>query len=241
MTERRQREQRLDVLNRTLRHDLRNEATVIVGHAELGLYDNPHAEWLSAIIEHVEGLVDMGEKVRQLEQALDDDPAASHPVDVAAVVRDCVASLEADRPVVDVETALPDSVYVSALERIDWAIENALENAVDHNDNPVPHVRVTVSKSGNDGNVTVTIADDGPGIDEAERAVLQSGFETQLEHVSGLGLWGIHWIVTESGGTVEISDNEPRGTVVTLHLPAADPPPADPDAATEGQRSLTDD
>ena len=46
--------------------------------------------------------------------------------------------------------------------------------------------------------------------------------ETALEHASGLGLWLVHWIVTESGGDIEIATREPTGTVVRMWLPRAD-------------------
>ena len=54
-------------------------------------------------------------------------------------------------------------------------------------------------------------------------AVLQRGRETSLEHASGLGLWLVHWIVTESGGSVSFEEREPRGSVVELTLPRAEP------------------
>ncbi|MGM0399219.1 MAG: ATP-binding protein, partial [Halobacteriota archaeon] len=63
------------------------------------------------------------------------------------------------------------------------------------------------------------VEDDGPGIPDHEKAVLREGEETPLAHGSGLGLWLVYWIVTMNGGRLEISDNEPRGTVVEIDLP----------------------
>jgi len=42
-----------------------------------------------------------------------------------------------------------------------------------------------------------------------------------LYHGSGLGLWLINWIVKRSGGTLEFSENQPRGNVVTIELTRA--------------------
>ncbi|MFD1585791.1 histidine kinase N-terminal 7TM domain-containing protein [Halorientalis brevis] len=240
VTDRRQREQRLDVLNRALRHDLRNEANVILGYAELGMQNHPDAEWVQAIQHHVSGMVDLSAKVRQIEQALDGENVESRPIDVAAAVREVVAEIEAERPDLSIDTALPDSAHASAIELVDSAISNALENAIEHNDNPDPLVEVSVSVWLTDaGDVAIEITDNGPGIHEDEREVLLRGRETQLDHVSGLGLWIINWIVTESGGTIAIDENEPRGSVVTLHLPAAENPPeseaAVADPASTGQ------
>ncbi|MFB6142377.1 MAG: histidine kinase N-terminal 7TM domain-containing protein [Halorientalis sp.] len=226
VTERRQREQRLNVLNRTLRHDLRNEANVILGYAQLGKREHPDAEWVDAIREHVQGMVDLSTKVRQLEQALDGQDVQSTVVDVSATVQSVVDSVSADHPEADIETDLAEGVYASAIELIDAALEDALENAVEHNDNPDAEVEVSVrvrETAGDD--VVVEIADNGPGIPQHERAVLLRGRETQLDHISGLGLWFINWIVTESGGTVAFDENEPSGSVVTIRLPRAEGPP----------------
>ncbi|WP_136717269.1 sensor histidine kinase [Halorientalis salina] len=234
VTERRQREQRLDVLNRALRHDLRNEANVILGYAELGMQNHPDAEWVQAIQKHVSGMVDLSAKVREIEQALDGENVDPCPVDVAAAVREVVADIEDERPDLSIETDLPESMYVSAIELVDSAIRNALENAIEHNDNPDPLIEVSVSVRRTDGgDVAIVIVDNGPGIHEDEREVLLRGRETQLDHVSGLGLWIINWIVTESGGTIAIDENEPRGSVVTIRLPEAEPPTDD--AGVEGE------
>jgi PAS domain S-box-containing protein len=227
VTERRQREQRLDVLNRTLRHDLRNEANVVLGYAELGQQKHPDAEWLAAIRDHVSGMVDLSEKVRQIEQALDDDHVDTTTVDAVTVVESVVTTVAADRPDLDIGTDLPASAPVRAVELLDAAVRNAVENAVEHNDNPDPLMEVAVSVTREGDTVSITVTDNGPGIHADEQAVLLRGRETQLDHVSGLGLWMINWIVTKSGGEIEIGENDPRGSVVTIRLPAADGGDAD--------------
>ncbi|WP_459987600.1 ATP-binding protein, partial [Natrinema sp. JCM 9743] len=71
--------------------------------------------------------------------------------------------------------------------------------------------------------LTLTVADDGPGIPPEERELLEGDREiTQLRHASGLGLWLVNWVVTQAGGRLTFHDNEPRGTVVTLAIPRAD-------------------
>jgi len=239
VTNRRQREQRLDVLNRALRHDLRNEANVILGYAELGMQNHPDAEWVQAIQEHVSGMVDLSAKVRQIEQALDGENVDPCPIDVAAAVRSVVDDIEAERPDLTIETDIPDSMYVSAIELVDSAIRNALENAIEHNDNPDPLIEVSVSvHQTENGAVAIEITDNGPGIHEDEREVLLRGRETQLEHISGLGLWMINWIVTESGGSIGFDENDPRGSIVTIRLPNVDHPVGQ--EAAEGETESAD-
>ena len=230
VTEQRQREQRLNVLNRALRHDLRNEANVVLGYAELGKQNNPEAEWVDAIESHISGLIDLSEKARQLEQALDSDHVDTRRLDAVDVIETVVAEYEADRPDVSIETDLPETAHVSAIEFFADAVGNAVENAIEHNDNPEPLIEVAVSAWVEEDEVAIEVVDNGPGIHEEERAVLLRGRETQLQHISGLGLWIINWIVTESGGTVQFQENDPRGSIVTIRLPVAEGDPDDQEA-----------
>lgn len=53
---------------------------------------------------------------------------------------------------------------------IDSALRSVLENAVEHNDQPVPRVEVTITTATDErGDVTVKIADNGPGLPTENR------------------------------------------------------------------------
>jgi len=81
---------------------------------------------------------------------------------------------------------------------------------------------VTVGVEPGPETVTVRVADDGPKIPEEESGVLTGGESLgPLYHGSGLGLWLINWIVKRSDGTLEFSENQPRGNVVTIELTRA--------------------
>jgi signal transduction histidine kinase len=103
------------------------------------------------------------------------------------------------------------------------ALDNLLENAVEHNPSAEPFVRVSVERVTVAGApyVEVTVADNGPQIGEEDLAVLL-GTESSLDAASGLGLWLVNWIVTDSGGELTYEPNEPRGNVVTVRLRAPD-------------------
>ena len=107
-----------------------------------------------------------------------------------------------------------------AHESFELAIQELVENAIVHADGD-PSVSVSVTDRPEEDVVEVTVADQGPGLPEMERSVLLRGAETPLEHMEGLGLWFANWAVTASGGSVAVTDNEPRGTVVTITLPRA--------------------
>lgn len=96
-------------------------------------------------------------------------------------------------------------------------------NAVSHTDRESPAVELRVGPT--EDAVVIEVADDGPGIGDLEREALERGHETPLDHARGLGLWFVRWTVTNAGGDIAIEANEPRGSVVRLSLPRAEPPP----------------
>jgi PAS domain S-box-containing protein len=222
ITDQKTRERRRRVLNRVLRHNMRNEMNVISGYAEL-IDADADAELIEAaaraITETASDVADLSNKIREIERTLDRDDENRYPVDLIALVDRAVEPhVDAD---VDLVTDLPDRLTVKADDGLERAFEHLLDNAVEHNDRAVPSVRVDGRRVGDW--VEVEIRDDGPGIPETERAVLTGDREiTQLDHGSGLGLWLANWIVTALGGEVQFDDNDPRGSVVTVRLRAAD-------------------
>jgi two-component system nitrogen regulation sensor histidine kinase NtrY len=67
--------------------------------------------------------------------------------------------------------------------------------------------------------VTITVADDGPGIPEGERDQLFLPYYSTKKRGSGLGLAIVRRIVAEHGGSIDVAANTPRGTRFTIELP----------------------
>ena len=215
----------LTVLNRVLRHDVRNDAHLIVGYADIIATD--HADPDSPVAEHVEKVrrraadaVARSERARDIERVLFDDGDALETVDLAERLEDRVDGLASRHPDAEVELRAESPARVTAHGLVDSALDNVLENAVEHSDREAPTVEVRVERVVDAGEpyVRVAVGDDGPGIPPTECRVLDRGSETPLEHSAGLGLWLVSWTVQASGGFVDIADREPRGTDVRLHF-----------------------
>ncbi|WP_380675204.1 histidine kinase N-terminal 7TM domain-containing protein [Salinigranum sp. GCM10025319] len=216
--------QRLAVLSRILRHDLRNDLNVVKGHAELLAEDPTEAPESPAVIRRkAERLVDLATKVREAEQTLGRSERQVAEIDLAGLARDRVDDARRERPFAEFDLDVPPTpVHVRASDLLAVAVDNLLENAVVHADSLSPTVAVTVRGNvGPESAVELVVADDGPGIPPGERQVLVDGTETPLEHGSGIGLWVVNWIVSESMGEVSFGENDPTGSVVTIRLPAA--------------------
>jgi signal transduction histidine kinase len=227
VTERRTREERLQVLNRVLRHNLRNEVSVISGYAEL-LGETGATVALdqaaTEITETAHELAEIGEKARTIEQMMAEPPNGPEPISVRAVLDSAVDQVDEQHAhcefAVDVEDGLEVAANRNVLEPV---VQNVVENAAEHNDRPRPHVEIRAGEGVDPTTVTITVVDDGPGIPEDERAVLESGDVTPLEHGSGLGMWITKWGVTRLGGELSFAATEPRGTIVTMRLPVKGP------------------
>jgi signal transduction histidine kinase len=221
------------MLNRVLRHDLNNDVAVIENYARLLERDPGNEEYIEGLGRRAAEMRDLVETVRRVERHLDAETPARTRLDLARVVRERTAAVARAHPSATVDTDLPPAAWVTAMDLVGSAVDNVVENAVEHNDAEAPRVRVSVERVDVDGEryVDVVVADDGPRIDPADRAVLV-GSEPSLDGATGLGLWLVNWIVTDSGGEVRYEPNEPRGNVVTLRLPAAD---AEPSSDREGE------
>ena len=204
------REQRLQVFNRILRHNLRNDLNVVLGHAENIGDEHPDAEREAGIIRRkANELIEISEKAREVGKTLDADDRTRRQIDLTTCVERTCAEFRQTYPDADVTADLPDAVTVYADKTLEAAIGEVLENAIEHNDRARPTVTLSVSAAGgNDEWVELTVADDGPGIPEEERTVLVEGEETALHHGSGLGLWLANWIVGKFGGELRFGTGE---------------------------------
>lgn len=213
VTDRQTREQRLSVLNRVLRHNVRNELDVVLAYADR--IDDEDVR--DGIRDSATDLVELSSKAREAEDVMTASAGSPEPVDLAAVAREVVEQYRtAERPC-EVSLSSPDELLVSSHRSVVRRVLSELvDNAITHADHS-PRIEITVRASP-DGAAELVVADDGPGIPARERKILDNGTETQLEHGSGIGLWFVNWAVTQLGGDLSFRENEPTGSVVTVRL-----------------------
>ncbi|WP_435358299.1 cache domain-containing protein [Haloarchaeobius sp. DFWS5] len=192
VTEQRNREQQIQVLNRVLRHDLRNRLNVVISYAhELreGATDPTDRDLLDRIIQHAEELVDTSEKARNIQQALDD---ADRPIDVTEVVRAAVGAVCERYPAVDIHTDLEPNAMANATVHLGTAVTELIENAVEHGSTAHQTqsggaVEQTTSRasSGGDQRATATAPSaDGSGRERSHDGVEDDGVEIRISVTS---------------------------------------------------------
>jgi signal transduction histidine kinase len=214
-----ERNKQLEVIDTVMRHNLRNSLTAIGLLAERlhSRTDGELTETADKILRNAEDLRETGEKSRAITSVLA-DPPTREPVDITEVVQSLAGSVESARPDARLTVETPESAVAAATLKIGDAFEELVRNAVTHSDQNSPGIELRVETHSD--TVAVSVTDDGPGMSEMDRDVLERGAATDdLYHGGGLGLWLVYWIVSRAGGTVTVSDAEPRGTSVTVTLP----------------------
>ena len=205
VTERELRKERLAVLNRVLRHNLRNQLDVVNAHLEA--VDDDHAD---AATEATNRIAHMSDRARTIDRLLS-ETRESVAIDVAELIRNTVAAY--DSPIA---VEAPDSLTITTdCAALEAAVESAVDNAVTHATNVTIFLRQTP-----DG-CEIRVADDGPGIPESELSALETGTETPLQHGTGLGLWQLSWAARTLSGDVSFDTSE--GTTVTITVSDASP------------------
>jgi len=209
VTERELREQRLTVLNRVLRHNLRNQADVVRGHAESLETDSDQVD---TIINAADAIADLGQQARRIDQCVSESTEDT-VVDLQTVVDRVLDMVGAEDADVSVSVDVPASARIVTSEMaLVSSLESALENAITYADSTVS---VTVEERPDA--VVLYVADDGPGVPEWELDSLDTATETALQHSTGLGLWQLKWGVMTLNG--ELSFDTEDGTTVEIVVP----------------------
>ncbi|AUG46180.1 hypothetical protein BVU17_01055 [Haloarcula taiwanensis] len=214
----------LEVLNRLLRNDVRNDTMVIRGWASV-LQREAGADaddCLGRIVAAANGIIDLTETTEEFTDAL----TTAETVDLerrslAPTIEGEVEKLRAryDGARVEIDGSLP-RVDVVAHSMLPAVFRNLLTNAVEHNDAATPTVRVSAERVGDA--VHVRVADNGPGIpDDRKDAVFARTESGDGPPTSGFGLYLVKTLVAEFGGDVRVADAETGGAVFTVVLRVA--------------------
>ena len=213
--------QQVHILHRILRHNLRNICSIIGGtidrvntHSDMQITDSANV-----LSRQNERLINLSEKSRYLRDFLSENVSEPGEHDLVELVDIAVMEARHQYDAASIHVESPPVAPVYAHHLIDGAIEELIENAIEHNQSANPTVWLTVQRGGNP--VTLAVEDNGPGIPSSEKATLQRRFETSLEHSQGLGLWLVHLTIQASQGELFFEEGDHGGSVVKVRLSAA--------------------
>jgi two-component system nitrogen regulation sensor histidine kinase NtrY len=115
------------------------------------------------------------------------------------------------------------------IEQIRRVVINLVDNAIEalggtqgppSTDEPGPCISIHTQHDPANAVVRLIVADNGPGVPEADREKLFMPYYSTKRRGSGLGLAIVRRIVAEHGGSIEVGDNVPQGSRFVIELPS---------------------
>ena len=203
---------RFQLLNYLVGHDVPNLVNIITIRLEMlrNTATEEQETHLDIIEEQVEEIDYISCMVGNLAST-----ESVRPVDVKHLLAQETSRIDESFPDAELSLNLPDSpVYVPGNDLLARVFENIIVNGIEHNDAARPEVSVEMDV---DDDLTVTIRDNGPGIDCADIDCLFEGAET------GTGLDIVDTIVDWAGGSIRVVETSAAGTTVKIHLPTTTP------------------
>jgi len=227
ITQDKEREQRIMVMSRILRHNIRNKLTVIRGNSRLLKEELSSSDFsVDAARGHIDRiekaskeLDSLAERVRTFDRVIEHD-LRSGTVHLRQVLTDVRDDLAEQHSGVTIDVAPTDAEISGDRVAIDLILEILVENALEYSDLSDPSIELTAEETPT-GQVTVQVDTDGAGIPDMERKVLASETEGPVAHSRGLGLWAVTWLVRRLGGSVTLAEDPDDGTRVELTFPLA--------------------
>jgi signal transduction histidine kinase len=206
-----------------LAHELRTPLTVLQGRIE-GLLDEVYPRddnQLRRLLDETHVLSRLIEDLRTL--ALSDAGVLvlqKEPTDLAALVRDVVASFESEatRASVALRVAAPPDVILDVDPvRIREVLSNLLSNALRHT---AADGSVVVTMMATGTNVSIEVGDTGTGLSAEDLArVFDRFYKGEQSRGSGLGLTIARSLVRAHDGDIKAASHPGIGTTMTVTLP----------------------
>ena len=169
----------------------------------------------------LEGAERVSEIVQDLRRFSSGQKEPLEAFDLTRVVRtatEWVVKSARNKPVVTFE--VPERFEIEGRKgAIHQIVVNLMQNAVDVTAEQAD-ARITVTCAEEEGCARVTVADNGPGIAEADRdRVFEPFFTTKpIGQGTGLGLYVSYGLAEELGGRLEAGDGRDGGAAFTLTL-----------------------
>ena len=222
---------RADLL-RSISHDLRTPLTSISGNAGVLITNSQHlteerkqslytdiyddSMWLISLVENLlavtrieNGTLNLRTQPELLEEVLTE---ALHHIHRKSVEHHIVVHQSDEFLLVNMDARLIVQVLINL-------IDNAIKYTPDGS-----HIWITTRKKSN--LAWIEVKDDGPGISDDAKEKVFDMFYTANNAVAdsrrslGLGLSLCKSIITAHGGTITVTDNQPKGTIFCFTLPA---------------------
>ncbi len=197
----------IKLINQILRHDIRNNLTVINSAVRLFLKDGTK-NLIHGIQANVSKSLSLINSMQEIEKFMDSNKKVKL-IDLRKVINR-VAESHFD---FDIDITVTGKAVVLADEALSSVFDNLINNAIAHG--KADKINIEIKKE--DKGCEVRVSDNGFGIpDEIKDKLFEEGFTFGDEGHSGLGLYIVNKTMDSYGGSVFIENNHPKGTIFIL-------------------------
>ena len=224
-------------------HDMRTPLNAIIGLTELARRDTSDAEktadYLRRIDQSSHQLLNLINDILEISRMESGKVSfASERMDLAQTLRDTIAPFEMQAreqgKSLSARLDVPDPWVLGDPMRLSQVMNNLLSNALKYT-RPGDSVSVTVTQEdrGDMDSYKIVVADTGIGMSEEylphvfELYAREQRFGTAQTVGTGLGMPITKSLVTQMGGSIEVSSTLDEGTTFTVTLPFSPAAPAD--------------
>ena len=210
---------RLEVLNRFLRHEVLNSVAAIRGFAAVREEDPRDAD--AVVNRHSDSIAETIEEVKYLTRTARTNEMRLSSTDVRACLDESVSTVTAQYPSAEITVTGDEEVSVRATDRLEQVFTHLLENAAAHAGTEEAGIEVTITEASS--TVRVSVSDSGSGLPEDQQHLLETGdIDSFDDPGTGFGLNIVRFLVESFDGSIETAVDE-AGTTVTVVLPRDEP------------------
>lgn len=223
-------------LLRAISHDLRTPLTSISGNADnlLANYqkmdDDTRKRTFSDIYDDSMWLINLVENLLAITRIEGGQVHLTQSVELMdEVVSEALRHVNRKSKEHIIQVSSAEDLILASIDAklIVQVIINLLDNAIKYTP-PGSVIEVHTEKRKESQQVLVSVSDDGPGIPDEQKTHIFDMFYSGANKIAdsrrslGLGLSLCKSIVTAHGGTIWVTDHDPKGTVFTFTLPAGE-------------------
>jgi PAS domain S-box-containing protein len=225
-------------------HELNNPLTTVMGFSELSLQDPQIDPKLHRRFERIlQAATRSKHIVEDLQNFVRVPDHSVQPISINELAVQALTVMENDLKSNRIETHwqfCPESVKVNVDgERMRGVIESILRNAVEAISSIRPSGTIWISTKQDGGNAVLSIADDGPGIQDPAR-IFEPFYSTKAVGKSyGMTLSVSYSMVQHYGGRIEVDQRPRGGATFRIVLPAASADNVDATEWNHGAVSVT--
>ncbi len=189
-------------------HDLKNDINVLE-NSFLLFEENHKTEFLDIIKKRLELMGERQERFQSPVGIL--DSLKIQPIDVTII-----KGLE--KAFSSIKINIPNKpLYVKSNKLLFPIILNVVQNAFQHGGGE--DIKVNIEIKDEKDSVLIQIKDNGKGIsDENKKKIFDKDYKSSDTNSSGIGLYLVKLASHKFGATINVEDNEPKGTIFSLRF-----------------------